>query len=466
MKKKLLFIFIAILSLTMTVNAKEVTSDLKLTEDITTGIHIPEGKEVVLDLNNHKISGVIDNYATIYNEGTLTIKGNGEVSNDYNEVTDPSLILNKGTIIIENGKYTGGAYNLLNEGKATIKGGSFTRTGGTTIAIQNNKTLSITNITVQGQVISNNSITIKDGTFNAGVRITKKGTIKGGNFKVLLIAEGDNTEVLIEDATVSTLASSTNAILNVENAKVSGQVQAISNGVVNILDGEYNGALTLRGSESKINAKGGVYKYNVSRDYLEEGVVCRQRQDKMYIVLDPNNISLKMIKSSLDNLEDEEEELVNNILKEDYQIGKSYDVIIQEVTDKGEELGTVSETEEELEVTLEIPKELQNVPEDTEREFVIIRVHEGVAQELDTTNNNDGTLTAKSNLFSTYTVAYKDTKVENSSNDNTSTNTINKREEDKITNPKTKDNILLFVTILSISSTLLLINTKKLIKNN
>jgi len=473
MKKRLLFLLITILCLGITVNAKEVTDDYKLSGDITDGIHVPEGKEVVLDLNDYNISGTINNIATIYNEGTLTIKGLGNVTSDYYNETDPSLIVNEGTIIIESGTYNGGAYPVLNKGKATIKGGNFTRTGGTNIAIKNDKTLTIEKGTFQGQVISTNNINIKDGTFNGVVTISKKGKVTGGNFKVLLMATDEGTELDVDGATVSTLSASTKAIINVYDATVSGQVQAISNGVVNIYDGEFNGTLTVRGSESKINASGGVYKYRVTNDYLDTGFVCRERADGKFIVLDPDNISLKMIKKSIESLESEEEEIINNALQDtEYQIGASYDVTIKEVTDKGEELGTVSETDEELEVTLEVPEELQNVPENTEREFVIIRVHNGEAEELVTTDNKDGTLTAKSNLFSTYTVAYKDTVTaapDDDTDDDDDSGTINYREEETNTisnNPKTNDNILLFVILFSVSTITLVINTKKLLNNN
>ena len=475
MKKIFLFIIMAVLSIGITVNAKEVENNLTLESDITDGIHIPEGKTVVLDLNDHNITGVIDNYATIYNEGTLTIKGFGKVTNNYSEETDPALILNTGTIVIENGTYKGGSYPLKNEGKATLKGGSFEALT-TFNSIQNNKSLTIENGTFNTQLVSNDTINVKNGTFNRMVTVVKKGTIEDGKFTVLLMADGEGTILNIKNGTFSQL-SSKKATTNVLGGKTSGQVQAIEGGVVNIYDGEYSGTLTVRGNTSKILASGGVFKYNVTRDYLEEGFVCRERSDSKYIVLNPDNISLKMITNALDALADEEEELVGKVLAADYQIGKSYDVTIKEVTviqGKEEELGNVTETEEELEVTLEIPEELQDIPSNTEREYTIVRIHDGEAQELETTNNNDGTLTAKSNLFSTYIVAYKDTvtsgnttPTNNDNNTNTNNNsTINHREDENIANPKTKDDIILYVILLSVSSITLLFNTKKLLKNN
>ena len=475
MNKKILFILIAILCLGINVNAKELTEDIQLSSNITDGIHVGENKTVELNLNDYKISGVYNDTATIYNEGTLTISGLGTVSS---EEAKP-LIINKGSLVIENGTYSGGEITVLNDGKLTIKGGSFTKIGGE--VIHNNKNLMVTNGTFTGQVLSNNELTIRKGTFNGVVTLSNKAIIKDGTFTLNLIADGAGTEVTVEKATILNVSTRSGAKLDLQEVKVSGQILIQHDSTLLISGGEIDGAIDNRSPASTIKISGGVFKNVVVADYLEDGYVTRQRSDKKYIVLDPNNISLKMVKESIDNLVDEEEQIVEEAIKDnDYKIGTSYDVTIKEVTNKGEELGTVSETEEELEVTLEIPSELQNVPEDTEREYAIVRVHEGVADILDTTDNKDGTLTAKSNLFSTYIITYKDTKLsgnnQNTNNDNNTT--INNREEEtntstntttstssNITNPKTHDNIL-FLVIVLLTSTIGLITTKKLIKNN
>ncbi len=470
MKKKILFILIAVLCLGINVNAKEVVEDLQLTSNVTDGIHIPEGSTVELDLNDYNISGVYNDVATIYNEGTLTISGLGKVSSE----SDKALIVNKGILVLENGTYEGGEYNILNEGKATIKGGSFTRIGG--ITVFNNKNLTINNGVFNGQLVSNDDFTMKNGTINGVVTISNKGLIKGGKTTVNLIAEGANTEVTIEGGDILSTTTRNGAKLEITDGKVDGLILIQHDSTLLISGGEIEASLDNRSSSSTINISGGVFKYVVISDYLEEGYVTRQRSDNKYIVLDPNNISLKMVKESIENLVDEEEQIVEEAIKDsEYKIGSSYDVTIKEVTNKGEELGTVSETEEELEVTLDIPSELQNVPEDTEREYAIVRVHEGVADILDTTDNKDGTLTARSNLFSTYIITYKDTKLSGNGDDNSST--INHREDDttntntttstsNITNnPLTHDNIIITI-IVFIGSVIGLITTKRLIKNN
>ncbi len=470
MKKKILFILIAILCLGINVNAKEVTEDLKLTSNITDGIYVPEGKTVEIDLNDYNITGVTNGIATIYNEGTLTITGLGNITNNE-AITDegPYLIVNKGNLIIENGIYEGGRYNLLNDGKATIKGGSFTRRGETNISIMNNKTLSISNAVVNNQIVSNDNITVKSGTLKGVVTVIGEGLIKGGNITVNLIIDGAGSEVTIEDGTIASLATKSTSVLNILNATVTGTIQAMENSKINISDGNYNGSLTMRGNGTFI-VSGGVYTHNLTNDLLAPGYVVRQRSDSKYIVIDPNNLNVKMVKEALDNLVEEEESIVEAAIKdEEYVIGTSYDVQIKEYYNN-EEVGTISETSEELEVTLDIPRELQNVPENTEREFAIVRVHEGVADILDTTDNGDGTLTAKSNLFSTYIITYRDTQLagNNQGNNNSNNNTINYREEDSntnVTNPLTKDNIWVYVVVLVLSSLSLLV-TREVLKSN
>ena len=68
------------------------------------------------------------------------------------------------------------------------------------------------------------------------------------------------------------------------------------------------------------------------------------------------------------------------------------------------ELGKVTELTEEITYTIAIPADLAKEG----REFVVVRVHDGVPEILPTTMNDDGTLSFKTDRFSTYALAYKD----------------------------------------------------------
>ncbi len=75
-----------------------------LLKDVTEDVVIPAGKTVTLDLNGHKLTNVASH--TIFNNGTLTINGEGTVDN------------------VTNGKAA--VYNAVT-GNASINGGSYTR---------------------------------------------------------------------------------------------------------------------------------------------------------------------------------------------------------------------------------------------------------------------------------------------------------------------------------------------------
>lgn len=67
-------------------------------------------------------------------------------------------------------------------------------------------------------------------------------------------------------------------------------------------------------------------------------------------------------------------------------------------------IGEVNELNEEITFTVAIPEDLMKEG----RTFYVIRVHDGKAETLDTVENEDGTLTFKTDKFSTYALAYED----------------------------------------------------------
>ncbi len=71
--------------------------------------------------------------------------------------------------------------------------------------------------------------------------------------------------------------------------------------------------------------------------------------------------------------------------------------------------GNLYELDEAITFNIAIPKDLQNVPEGMQREYYVIRVHDGVAEVLETTDLGNNVLSFQSDSFSTYALAYKDT---------------------------------------------------------
>lgn len=101
------------------------------------------------------------------------------------------------------------------------------------------------------------------------------------------------------------------------------------------------------------------------------------------------------------------------------------------------ELGTLNKLEEEITITVEIPEELKAEG----RIYKVIRNHNGVIEVLDTIVNEDGTISFKTDRFSTYALAYAD-KEETNTNADTKPNA---KPATGTKAPQTGDNSLVIV---------------------
>ncbi len=118
-------------------------------------------------------------------------------------------------------------------------------------------------------------------------------------------------------------------------------------------------------------------------------------------------------------------------------------------------IGEINQLNKEITFTVAIPEDLMKEG----RTFYVIRVHDGKAEKLDTVENEDGTLTFKTDKFSTYALAYEDVQestpmpIPDFTPDNNQqvTNTQNTQETTK--EPKTGDtsNIALYGAMALIS---------------
>lgn len=120
MKKVKLFgvLIMALVFSVVSVKALDVTSDFKLTEDVTEALVVPEGKTVTIDLNGHNITVTGAGVDAISNHGILTIKGSGEVT-----AKEGAAVVNYpgGVTTLDNGEYLStGWYTIKNMGTMTI----------------------------------------------------------------------------------------------------------------------------------------------------------------------------------------------------------------------------------------------------------------------------------------------------------------------------------------------------------
>ena len=114
-------------------NCSEVSTITVLGDvELSTGVTIPDSKDVTLSMGSFSITGARCNEPLITNNGTLRI-ADGTIRNvsDNDTANDPSIaILNHGTLLIDGGTFESGNANCIcNYGDATINGGSFNNTG-------------------------------------------------------------------------------------------------------------------------------------------------------------------------------------------------------------------------------------------------------------------------------------------------------------------------------------------------
>ena len=132
------------------------------------------------------------------------------------------------------------------------------------------------------------------------------------------------------------------------------------------------------------------------------------------------------------------------------------------------ELGTLNKLEEEITITVAIPEELKAEG----RTYKVIRNHDGVVEVLDTVVNADGTVSFKTDCFSTYALAYADKEETNtnpntpSTDDNKNTNTDTKPVVKPVTNmkaPQTGDNssVMIYVAICLVALAAILVTKKR-----
>ena len=75
----------------------------------------------------------------------------------------------------------------------------------------------------------------------------------------------------------------------------------------------------------------------------------------------------------------------------------------------GQPTGKNTKINTPISVTIEVPEELRSV----NRVFTVVRIHDGEAEILEDTDNDPDTITILTDKFSTYSIAYRDTKASN-----------------------------------------------------
>jgi len=151
----------------------------------------------------------------------------------------------------------------------------------------------------------------------------------------------------------------------------------------------------------------------IVNDELEEGVVSEETLEKVQEAIENDEeIITELIIENMKDVEVDEsakelvEEAVKELVKDTVStIAQYLDIkVVLKTEESGEELGTLNKLSEEITLTFEIPAEWKKEG----RKFHVIRVHEGKTDVLDVWENEDGTVSFKTDRFSTYALAYTD----------------------------------------------------------
>lgn len=434
-----------------------------LDKDYTDSITISADKNITINLNGHSITTSTD---AISNHGKLTITGEGSVNSTQGAVVN----FPGGEVVIDNGAYhSTGWYVIKNMGTMTINNLKFTndvKNGSSLIvngfygnsANDRGQTYNDTKVllTINGGTFENKNnsssvvknddggvLVINNGTFTSNSDVSEinsspvimnwnKATINGGTFTSVngaVISNGysndtkDIGELTINGGTFTSKGD----LLACNGGAKKGK------GILTITGGTFSGTLNSFPSYYSLSVKGGSFSKEVTPETGYKAYQVLNSSEEKYVIASEDDLSLESIVSTLEKEQIGQSELaLIEKASQNYQVAAYFNIDLAEITSDGSVVAYYDESNEKIKVTLDIPEDLEKVKDGYMRTYYIIRVHDGKTELLDTTNNNDGTISFQTDKFSTYTLVYKDVPSE-------------------VESPKTVDNILIYVITLIVS---------------
>ena len=435
MKKKFfgfLLLALAVL-LPFNANAKEVSENLTLSEDVTDGIVVKSGSDVTLNLGGHNISTDKGDTIVVEKDATLTITGNGKVTNNINNKT---TLFNSGKTIIDGGTFerinndSNSYYTIVNHGDMIVKSRTIRLENGNSSIIDNgwvngNENVSKTpaNLTINGGTIEivNNDKYIKNDDF--GVIVVNGGTFNGDSKSSALIANvGAECKLTVNGGTFNMVNKNQPIWVLKGEAKINGGVYNLPKDSLGINDG------------GELNTE--IKKYDVIGSSNGEQIAVNEKDLKDIVVVNESTLS------------SDDEKLVNDAIKNNYTVVGSYNIDLFKGLNDQVKVEQVLENNEEVAVTVPIPSTIKALENGYKRTYYIIRVHNGKTDILNANLTDDNKITFKTDKFSSFTLAYVDEKVENTT---------------QIENPNTSDKALIYgvISLIGLSG---LVYTAKVLK--
>lgn len=134
------------------------------------------------------------------------------------------------------------------------------------------------------------------------------------------------------------------------------------------------------------------------------------------VSMEVKDVTATVSESDKKHVEDKVKEVLNNGV-----VGAYLDLTLLKKVGSLKEV-SVTETAAGVVVKLDIPESLKNTDSSVERKYTVVRIHDGVAEALETSCEN-GVITFTTDKFSTYAICYED--VAATGNGQSSDNTIN-----------------------------------------
>ena len=134
------------------------------------------------------------------------------------------------------------------------------------------------------------------------------------------------------------------------------------------------------------------------------------------VSMEVKDVTATVSESDKKLVEDKVKEVLNNGV-----VGAYLDLTLLKKVGSLKEV-SVTETAAGVVVKLDIPESLKNTDSSVERKYIVVRIHDGVAEALETSCEN-GVITFTTDKFSTYAICYED--VAATGNGQSSDNTIN-----------------------------------------
>ncbi len=410
-------------------NALTVTEDYTLTEDIAEQVYVTGDGNISINMNGHSI--VAPAYDALYIKGAkVTLTGTGAIeSKKRNGVS----IVNGGSLTMGDGI----SIKSQEFGVFTADNATFTMNGGTIETVDNcgvggngsanykGYTININGGTINANITSGGYVSCGVYHPNAGTVNMAGGTINSSNGAGIVQRAG---VLIITGGTINAHGTSTGkvgdsrvavkaAAVVVDKEANYPEVATLSSKVSSeaVLNGDYAPVQSL--GDATVELTGGIYNDEPAEGTIPEGYAAYQvingDDSGKWIVVKESTLKLKVIADLMgeSDVEEADRALIEEAIKDKYTLAGYYNILLAKVTEDGQIVGFVEEADSDMLVEVKLPGDLAGPEDGYERKFVIVRVHGGKADLIeDVTDGTNGAKSFKSNLFSTYALAYVDTK--------------------------------------------------------